>query len=551
MSSRINRIEIQNFKAFSEFSIDVEGRHLLVYGANGSGKSSLYWSLYTFLQSARKPQYSIAKYFTSGDKENLLNLHEDVATRPGQITLTLRDEETKIDTTYNISETIHGTYQEPIILNADLASDFIDYRFFFGFSHFRNSERFDLWPLFEKEILPFCVPKNSRIPIECWNEIKSGKPNPSGSGGVAGTYAYDEFHIKTNEFAVILERIINDISSEAQEFYNKHFSHKDPLPVTLKLGVTELPSAVGSNKDDFEFTRPFVEFGIQINGQAISRPQSFLNEAKMTQIALSIRFAASLVNLNQSDLKLLVLDDLLVSLDMSNRKKVVEILLSETFVDYQKVILTHDLGFFQEFRRKVASNHTDWCFLHLQGTSSTTITPVPVKTDLEKVEEYIAGHNLDEAALCLRKVTEATVDRFLNRDTDVLGTRKFVALRSRLQQVRDKVLKELPVELYEEVLRGTPVGVLCHMLPIDDTDLDAVVGLGSQNKEILKLQRSRLRQLMTCDHTKQLERVKLLDDVLACTARVLNPSAHHGNPPLYKQELADAQDLIRKLGDIL
>ena len=37
MSSRLHRIEIRNFKAFREFSLDLEGRHLLVYGPNGSG----------------------------------------------------------------------------------------------------------------------------------------------------------------------------------------------------------------------------------------------------------------------------------------------------------------------------------------------------------------------------------------------------------------------------------------------------------------------------------------------------------------------------------
>lgn len=37
MTSRIQRIEIRNFKAFREFAFDVEGRHLLVYGPNGSG----------------------------------------------------------------------------------------------------------------------------------------------------------------------------------------------------------------------------------------------------------------------------------------------------------------------------------------------------------------------------------------------------------------------------------------------------------------------------------------------------------------------------------
>ena len=66
MKSRLQRIEIRNFKAFRELVFDVEGRHLLVFGLNGSGKSSLYWALHTFLQSARKPTLSVLGIIFNG-----------------------------------------------------------------------------------------------------------------------------------------------------------------------------------------------------------------------------------------------------------------------------------------------------------------------------------------------------------------------------------------------------------------------------------------------------------------------------------------------------
>ena len=118
MKSRLHHIAITNFKAFREFQLKLEGRHLLVYGANGAGKSSLYWALYTFLQSARKPKNGIAKYFDPAEPQNLLNLHEqkEPAPKRGEIALTLRDTATRNDTTFRISQADHGTHNQPAIL---------------------------------------------------------------------------------------------------------------------------------------------------------------------------------------------------------------------------------------------------------------------------------------------------------------------------------------------------------------------------------------------------------------------------------------------------
>lgn len=36
MKSRLHKIEIRNFKDFREFTLNLEGRHILVYGSNGA-----------------------------------------------------------------------------------------------------------------------------------------------------------------------------------------------------------------------------------------------------------------------------------------------------------------------------------------------------------------------------------------------------------------------------------------------------------------------------------------------------------------------------------
>ena len=235
--------------------------------------------------------------------------------------------------------------------------------------------------------------------------------------------------------------IRDSISTEAQKFYSTHFAADDPAKVTLKLAVTTPPSAIGSNQNDFKFTLPVIEFGVQLDGTIVTKPQSFLNEAKLTQLALSVRFAASLVNLHESDLKLLVLDDLLVSLDMSNRMKVVDILLSDTFANYQKIILTHELGFFREFRRCIGGHHADWQFVKLQGNAAKNIQAESEKSDIERAEDYLNGHDIEEAAMFLRKAAEDTAKRYREwAEGKVLPPGQFFSLTQNLRAARNKLI---------------------------------------------------------------------------------------------------------------
>lgn len=554
MKARLHNIAITNFKAFREFSLSLEGRHLLVYGANGAGKSSLYWALYTFLQSARKPKKDVEKYFDPASQQNLLNLHEqkETAPKPGEIALTLRDSANRNDTTYRISLADHGTANQPPILKGDLASDFITYRFFFGFSHFRNSEKFDLWPLFEKEILPFCVSTGGQSPFEMWRKIKSGDPNPNSYSGYAGSDAYGNFKNNTDSFAKVLPGIVDSISTKAQDFYDTHFAASDPAKVTLKLAVTTPPSATGSNQNEFKFTLPVIEFGVQLDGHTVTKPQSFLNEAKLTQLALSVRFAASLVNLHDSDLKLLVLDDLLVSLDMSNRMQVVDILLAESFANYQKIILTHELGFFREFRRRIGSHHTDWRFVSLQGSAAQNIDAHTEKNDLEKAEDYLNGHDIEEAAMFLRKAAEDTAKRYREwAEGKALPPGQFFSLTENLRAARNKLLEGIPGSLYEAVLKGTPKEHRGLLLSLDDTDLDGNATLQPADKGRLKSKRRNLRNVLNHDGWAKMEAVEAVDRVLEMTERVLNPASHGNTAPLYEEEVRRAKRLIDRLGRVL
>lgn len=554
MKSRLSRIDITNFKAFREFTLNLEGRDLLVYGLNGSGKSSLYWALYTFLQSARKTKKDIEKYFDPDNDERLLNYFEqkEIPPRPGKISLTLRDMSTSADSVYSISYADHGTYKIPVILNGDLASDFITYRFFFGFSDFKNSDDFNIWPLFEQEILPFCVATGTS-PGELedrWSQLQLEPPNPNRYRGTAGAKAYRDFNQKLSDFTDKLIPVVDDISNAAQNFYDEHFAEGDQDKITLKLKVT---SKAHYSQSDSILIPPILRFGIQVGRDEVKKPQSYLNEAKMTQFALSVRFAASRVNLHGSDLKLLVLDDLLVSLDMSNRMKVVEILLGDPLLaDYQKIILTHDRGLFEEFRRMIGAAHINWCFRMLNGNPKDGIEHKEEKNALQKAADYINGYDLEAAALQLRKAAEETANCYLKMATGrAAKPGEFHTLSEKLEKAKRILLNQLPIQMFKNACSDVPKAHRDKLVRLNDDDIDSDGSLTPDEKIMIKQNRDRLRQFMSNEAWKVLESIDILDSVIQMKDRVLNPSAHWAETPYYKAEVEKALTLISRLKAVL
>jgi hypothetical protein len=105
-------------------------------------------------------------------------------------------------------------------------------------------------------------------------------------------------------------------------------------------------------------------------------------------------------------------------------------------------------------------------------------------------------------------------------------------------------------DAYSTFERNT--GTFAAMLPgivdaITDDDIDGNGTLDAPTKGILKTQRKRFRQLLKAEHVERLRQIKLIDDILACTERVLNPAAHSGTPPLYEKEVHDALKLVKQL----
>lgn len=427
----ITKIEIAGFKAFpQEFSLDLEdGKNLLMYGENGSGKSSIYYALHALLQSVFKDDKG-AKYFKIVEDagsivniENLVNIHriEDVKSsvfRPYvQITLDNGNAVWKIDDS-GIQSPTGIDLNEIKMMNKNAV--FINHSFISRFHAARNSEEMDLWNVFYKDILPFYVPSGqSDFLASKYDEIiEQSRLNPS--------LANKDFAKQISYFNNDLSSLINDANKQISSIYNQFFKNVDDTDLEITLCYYSDDSSENSNhypyylfygKNRFgeimykKLHFPRIGICIKENGQEILKPQSYFNEAKLTAIALSVRFSC-LPQLVAPG-AFMALDDMLISLDMSNRMKVVDFLLNVVSDKYKIYLFTHDKAFFEYFKHKSKKVTSKWLYKEIYFDEQKQPHLKKSETYLGNAEYFINQHEYEIAGNFLRKEAEAFCKDFL------------------------------------------------------------------------------------------------------------------------------------------
>ena len=376
----ITKIEIDGFKAFpNKFSIDLpDGKNLLIYGENGSGKSSLYYALHVLMQSVFKDDKG-AKYFKPGDtngdefipnNEQLININRfDEAkanTYTPNIRITFDDGKVwRLDNGGLQSEN-GGNDSEIRMLNKDSA--FINHSYISRFHAARNSEEINLWNVFYKDILPFHLPAGtSEFLGDLYDNIKREY-----NGGV--DIKNKAFQDQITKFNDLLNKYIDRINIRINSIYNDNFKNEGDKDLNIKLIYYSKNHPDNVLKEQYYlfcekntnganmFYPPKIGIEIKEAGLLIYKPQSYFNEAKLTAIALAVRFAAMSTTAITSG-SFLALDDMLISLDMSNRAKVVNFLLKISD-KYKIYIFTHDKAFYNYIVHIInqKGKSSDWTF---------------------------------------------------------------------------------------------------------------------------------------------------------------------------------------------
>lgn len=346
MQQRITKITLRDFRAFwgSKNVVTLPaGENLLLYGENGSGKSSLFKGLDTFFASAETPG-------SISDDANLFKAADSI---PG-IQVEFTDFATATtNTTYLINE-IKGI---DFLERANLSKAFL------GYAHIQavHTDESHLSGHF-KALLTILKDYTYTGNGQRLNDMWEGLKIESGKRWSQRLDTRMKGWLTTFDAAMLeMKASLSIVMGELLHYFDNN------------LGI-EIDYQSASYDRFNKLSEPFIKIRVSYFNKALPDKYSeILNEARLSSLAISLYLASLLTRPTAaSPYRILFLDDALIGLDNGNRMPLLKIL-NEEFADYQVFMTTYDKywyetakDWFEGEQRKNSGNITaKWTFFEM------------------------------------------------------------------------------------------------------------------------------------------------------------------------------------------
>lgn len=376
---KIKKISLTDFRAFpgpAPATFELDGKNLLVYGENGSGKSSLFHALRGLFAVGKPPELAGLCNSFSGLGIGSVAVEvgfDDASHICWKVCAGVVQVVGNPAAHGPAAVAVHPTQMQPPNVNVVEAAKFsalLDYRSLLN-TNYKYGD--GVINLFELAVHGFLADyrdlATNKTISELWQAVLAGKPTrntPKAVGICVGRCA---------DFNNAIQRALGLLKAEAQHI----LATLSPNGLAL-IDFTFTPVKYNYAKvwEDKRFTNQFLGLEISFKGKTVDRPQLYLNEARQSALGLALYLGARLACAPQTTphLKLLVLDDILIGLDHSNRLPLLT-LLGNHFRSWQVVLLTHDKGWFDLARHHLASVD-DWTCYEMHEGDPAASAPMPV-----------------------------------------------------------------------------------------------------------------------------------------------------------------------------
>ena len=402
---KITKIEIKNFKAFrgpDVIDLGKKGQNLLLYGENGSGKTSLYEALKFFLESSEGTHQF-------ADHRNIFTDETD----KGYIKLHFTPDSGLNKEIYEWSENIQNDTKVKPIIDASKAKGFLDYRELLKTNYLHHEENsVNMFDLLINALLKNVV-NDQTFPTISFSEQWTGisevlSPDENTEQQIENPEEQEEQLEQLRIFNSGLDAKLVDLAAEASKILEKF---------RYNIDFNFVFHGVRYNSQEKKLYNKDILLTVKFLDEDIPSHHRFLNEAKLSAIALSIFFAGFKLQ-PPSALKTLVIDDALIGLDISHRLPLLDILDERDFAKYQIILMTYDRTFY-EMVKKRKSEDKNWKAAELYcGQVDGYDIPVYVedKTYLERAREYLDANDYKACAVYVRTAYEATIKGYCEKN---------------------------------------------------------------------------------------------------------------------------------------
>lgn len=411
---RLKSVSIQDFRGFpgtANPAIELNGKNLLVYGENGSGKSTIFRALDQFFSfTERGPRARKNMLEASG------HIFTPEATRSPSVEVTFTDGAiSRWDATGHPND---GT-RDPRVFAASYRKGMLDYRSLLDLSYRYLGQRIDLFDACERVLLrDLQIPHDgSEISFHrLWREVQD-------------EWKYYHFQWRKDAIDLRLGSITAGLNVALPALQTQvNLLLADMLQGEMSLDDIEFTGLVArwvGPRPSRKITGQSLLPAIKFRGTEIESPQTLLNEARVSALAVAIYLAGRKVcgeTLQPDTPKLLVLDDLLIGLDQSNRLPVLRTL-TKHFGSWQIILLTHDRVWFEMAREHLPKDGAKaWGALEMfEGVGPNGYRhPVqralakfnPVDGNLARAQGFLDSNYDNAAAVHTRIAFEQALKRF-------------------------------------------------------------------------------------------------------------------------------------------
>jgi len=412
MSKRITSISLDNCRAYYgnyDKVILPFGQNLLIYGENGSGKSSMFKALNNYFQSSNNIHLPYVKNRHQTTQDGIIDIGFSDFDASGEIVI-------GSEVNYVFGSAFSNN-NVSFIQDAARIKGFLDYTDLLKV-YLHTEPRPNLFELIVLVLLGDHTPVSSGGSYQFgkkWKQLQDHLTNARTRKDRLHQIALRDLA----PFETQLNHTLTLVFTEMNRLLSTYFSD---MNIELDYDLQPLVFNYG-NKGEWHTTSD-LRLSIYKDGIVITGGYSdYLNEARLSAIAICLYLSSLLQNPSTIDLRVLYLDDVFIGLDAGNRLPILNILQHE-FSAYQIFISTYDRHWFELAKRHFDINSvSDWLNLEIyvgQDIIGTTSISKPIivtgESNYVKAIQYLHNRikpDYPASANYFRKALEEIIPKYI------------------------------------------------------------------------------------------------------------------------------------------